>query len=339
LPESQDKELGRRSFWSGTITFGLVSIPVALLPAHRGGGVSLRMLSTDGTPLVRRYYCPRENRPVEREEIVRGFEIRKDEFVVVTDEELEALEPKKSREIDLRRFVPLERIDPSLFDRPYFLVPSGQSAKPYRLLAKTMERTGRAGIATFVMRTKEYLVAIIAENGILRAETLRFADEIRSADRLGIPEPSAASEESVRRIGREIRKATRDELDPDELTDHEARRLHELALKKRAAGIGVIRPEEGELSPVGGQEEEREGNVIDIMHLLKQSLGSRPAEKDRSEGSSGRIADEEETLQGMSRSELYERAKELNIPRRSSMSREELAEAIRRWEVREEEVS
>src|SRR5690606_22010540 len=99
-----------------------------------------------------------------------------DHFVVVTDEELEALAPEKSRDIDLRRFVDVGAIAPEMCERAYFLTPAGGSTKAYRLLAAAMERTGRAGIATFVMRGKEYLVAILAENGILRTETLRFAD-------------------------------------------------------------------------------------------------------------------------------------------------------------------
>jgi DNA end-binding protein Ku len=337
LPEGLDREIRRRSFWSGTITFGLVSIPVALLPAHRAGGSSLRMLAPDGTPLIRRYYCPRENRPIEREEIVRGYEIRKDEFVVVSDDELEALEPKKSREIDLRRFVPLERIDPSYFDRPYYLVPSGQSPKPYRLLAEIMERTGRAGIATFVMRTKEYLVAIIADGGILRAETLRFADEIRSPEDIGLDEPAPVSKESVLRMELEINKASRKGLDPGELKDHQSEQLIALVERKRAAGVGVLRPDEVQLFPKEAAEEQP-GKVIDIMQLLKQSLGSR-REVSQTQIGANAVRAGAEGAETQSRNQLYKRAKELNIAGRSSMSREELAEAIRRKEDLEEEVS
>jgi DNA end-binding protein Ku len=328
LPDS-DKELRRRSFWSGTITFGLVSIPVALLPGHRPSGASLRMLAPDGTPLIRRYFCPKDDRFIDREEIVRGYEVRKDSFVVVTDEELEALEPKKSREIDLRRFVPLGQIDPSLFDRPYFLVPSGQSAKPYRLLAETMERTGRAGIATFVMRTREYLVAIIAERSILRAETLRFAEELRSPGDLGLPSPADVSEAAVRHMAAEIDKTTRQGLDPDQLIDRQSLRLLELVQRKRAAGADVVSPEAVE--PFNEEEEK----VIDIMQLLKQSLGQP---EDRAESAADRVDGREAELRGKTRDELYRMAKELNIPGRSGMSREELVQSLLRM-VEEEEAS
>ncbi|MFW6325017.1 MAG: Ku protein, partial [Desulfovibrionales bacterium] len=224
MPE-QDREISRRAFWSGTITFGLVSIPVSLFPGKRSSRASLRMLAPDGTPLRRQYYCPEEGRPVKQNEIVRGYEIEKDRYVIVTDEELEALEPKKTREIDLRRFVPVEQIDRKFFDRPYFLVPAGQTTKPYRLLAQTMEKSGRAGIATFVMRTKEYLVAILSENGILRAETLRFADQIRTPDDVGLPQPREVSEELLQAVKKEIREKSRKDLDRNELKDRYPEKL------------------------------------------------------------------------------------------------------------------
>ena len=186
MPE-HDNDARARAFWSGTITFGLVSIPVNLFSGVRSHGVALRMLSEDGTPLARRFYCPKQERAVADDEIVRGYEQAEDEYVVVTDDELAALEPRKSRDIDVRRFVPAEDIDPSYFERSYFLTPAGESAKAYRLLAQSLEQNKRAGIATFVMRGKEYLIAITAEKGIMRADTLRFADELRSAAAVGLP--------------------------------------------------------------------------------------------------------------------------------------------------------
>src|SRR5262249_8916646 len=158
-----------RAFWSGTVTFGLVSIPVALFSANRSGRPSLRMLAPDGTPVARRYACSRDDRLLDADDIVRGYEIRKGKYVVVADDELEALEPRKSRDIDMRQFVDADELDPAYFERAYYLAPAGQSTKAYTLLAKMMERTGRAGIATFVMRGREYLVAILADAGLLRA--------------------------------------------------------------------------------------------------------------------------------------------------------------------------
>jgi DNA end-binding protein Ku len=160
-----------RAFWSGTLSFGLVSVPVYLYPATRRHRVALRMLGPDGTPLSRRYYSggdggdDREGgesgEEVPYQELVRGYELPSGEYVTVTDEELASLAPEKSREIDLRRFVPAEQVPPLFFDRPYFLTPAGESSKAYRLLADVMETSGRAGIATLQGTAAEAVAACL----------------------------------------------------------------------------------------------------------------------------------------------------------------------------------
>ena len=122
-------------------------------------------MSPDGSLLERRFYCPRDGKEVADEEIVRGYELDDGRYIIVSDRELEALEPQKSREIDLRQFVDLDELPPMFFERGYYLTPLEGTTKAYRLLAEAMERQGRAGIATFVMRDREYLIAIFAETG------------------------------------------------------------------------------------------------------------------------------------------------------------------------------
>src|SRR5262249_38048516 len=156
---------------------------------------------------------------LEASQMTRGFETDKGTYITVTDEELERLAPEKSRDIDLRLFVPRDQISPMLFDRPYFLKPADASAKAYRLLAETMERRDHVGVATFVMRGKEYLVAIYAEDGILRAETLRFADEIRTPQEIGLPKKTKISAAAVRKLENAIAKAERKTIDPKEMRD------------------------------------------------------------------------------------------------------------------------
>jgi DNA end-binding protein Ku len=340
LPDEElQEELRARAFWSGTITFGLVSVPVALFPATRSARVSLRMLSPEGVPLRREFYDPKSERPVERDAIVRGYELADDEFVVVTDEELESLEPQKSRDIDLRQFVAREAIDPMYFDRAYFLVPAGESTKAYRLLAETMERTGRAGIATFVMRDKEYLVAILAEEGILRAETLRFADEVRSPEQIGLPEPPKLKAAAVKRFEKAISKLARKEFDPDELHDHPAERLRKLIERKQKAGEDVV------TTDVRVEDEEAAGDVIDLMEILKRSMagaggGARKAPKRagtagkappaKTRGAARKRGGGSEDLESLSKEELYERAQAAAIPGRSGMSKRQLINALRR---------
>ncbi|MCK9274131.1 MAG: Ku protein [Syntrophales bacterium] len=322
MPEDEEETLsGARSFWSGSITFGLVSVPVNLYSANRPKAVSLKMIDRNGTPLSRRYICPRENRPVGQDEIVRGYEIEKEEYVVVTDEELEKLEPKKSREIELSRFVELSEIDRLYFERAYYLVPEGSSGRAYRLLAHTMERKGRAGIATFVMRGKEHVVAIIAEKGILRAETLRFHDEIRSAEDVGLPEIEKAPDRKIGIFTKEIEKRTGKELDRGFLADRYAERL--LALVRRK-----VESQEGVVKQKAPGEESEGAEIIDLMEVLKRSVkeskGTEPPKKKKKAAG----LKERARLYKKSKTELYEKAQELEIPGRSRMSKEELAQAI-----------
>jgi len=270
--EPEELEPGPRALWSGTLTFGLVSIPVELYPAVRPARVALRLLGPRGRPLHRRYVCARESRPLTPEEIVRGYPVEPERFVLVEEEELAALAPRASRDLDLRRFVPRDQLDPMLLDRPYLLAPGGQSTKAYHLLAATLERRDRAGIATFVMRGTEYLAAILSEGGLLRAVTLRFADELRGPEQLGLPEPRRAPAARRRQLEAALAELERDALLPELLHDENARALRELARRKRAASADVIElPETAEAGGGGG------GQVVDLMKLLQERLGEAPA--------------------------------------------------------------
>jgi DNA end-binding protein Ku len=256
---------GIRPFWSGTITFGLVNVPVNLFSATRTARVPLHMVTEEGTRLERHYFCSEDGEELSWDEIVRGYEIEKGKFVVVTDDELEAIEPRKSRDIDLRVFVDRNEIDPMLFERAYYLTPSGGSNKAYRLLAEVMESTGRAGIATFVMRTKEFLIAILAEKGVLRAETLRFPDEIRTPEFIGLPEKKKAAPADVKKFEKAIQSRVK-KLDLREFLDPSADEIQKLAQKKQKKHEGVIRTQPEPERDQGGAE------VIDILEVLQRSL-------------------------------------------------------------------
>jgi DNA end-binding protein Ku len=252
-----------RPFWSGTITFGLVSVPVDLYPANRSSRVSLRMLGPGGRPLNRRYYSEKTGRELESDSLVRGYEYAKGKYVLVSDEDLERLAPEKTRDIDLKQFVPVDQIPPLYFERAYFLAPSKGSAKAYRLLADSMARSGRAGIATFVMRGKEYLVAILSENGILRAETMRFDDEIRKPAEIGLPEKPKVPSSKVRSFEGILRKHSKRTLSRAALKDEYAEKVLKLVQKKKSKGKDLV-----EAEAVEGPKEE----PVDIMAVLKASL-------------------------------------------------------------------
>ena len=255
-----------RPFWSGTLTFGLVSVPVDLYPGNRTNRAPLRMLGPEGEPLARRYYSEKTGRDLDEDEMVRGYEIEKDRFVVVTDEELERLAPEQSRDIDLRRFVPLEDIPPLYFDRSYFLAPGEGAEKAYKLLAHTMEKEKLAGVAMFVMRGKQYLVAIFPENGILRAETMRFADEIRSPKEVGLPAEKKVPAATVKKFEKLIEKHSDKQLNLKDLKDQRTEQLLKLVQKKRKQHKDVVEVE----VPA-----EEKGKVIDLMAALKKSLAGK----------------------------------------------------------------
>ena len=274
MPEHTD--VGLRPLWSGTLTFGLVTIPVELYAARRREGLAMRMLAPDGAPLAREYYCPEDGETLDGDDIVRGYPLDENKMVTITDEELRSLAPRRSRDIELLQFVDRAAIDPMYFRRAYFLLPAGDSTKAYRLLADTLERTKRAGIARFVMRDKEYLVAITADNGIMRAELLRFGDELRPP----VDTDEEPDRELVRRLEQAMKKLSHDELDEKQLADAEAKKIISLAERKRAQGKDVVEvPEElraaGSGDAEAGEAEEEGGEVLDLMRVLKERMGKK----------------------------------------------------------------
>ncbi len=255
-----------------------MSVPIDLYPAVRARRAPLRMLGPEGRLLQRRYYCSADDEALSNDEIVRGYERPDGSFTIVADDELDALAPRKSRDIDLQRFVSRDEIPPKLLERPYVLAPAGDSTKAYRLLAHTMERSRRAGIATFVMRGKEYLAAIFAEGGLLRAATMRFIDELRTPDSIGLPRapnppPTASSIELA------LAKLKANDLDREALQDDYTDALLALAEKKRAENRDVVEVEERT-----ADDEEESADVIDIMSVLKQRMGAARAPRRESDG-------------------------------------------------------
>jgi DNA end-binding protein Ku len=338
--ERPNEHGGPRAFWSGTITFGLVSVPVDLYPAVRARRAPLRMLGPQGQLLQRRYYCSADDQPLTNDDIVRGYERPDGGFTLVTDEELDALAPRKSRDIDLQRFVSRDEIPPKLLERPYVLAPAGDSTKAYRLLAETMEQTGRAGIATFVMRGKEYLAAIFAEGGLLRAATMRFNEELRTPESIGLPRLPKIEAERLRSMELALAKLKADDIDREALEDDYTSALLELAERKRSEGRDVV-----EVDEQASEDEAGSADVIDIMSVLKQRMGAargptraREGQSRRSEQAPETAADrrrvsakrvEDEPLARKSKKQLLEQAKELDVANRSQMSKDELVAAIR----------
>lgn len=264
---------GVRPTWSGTITFGLVSIPVDLLAAVRPRQTAMKLIDKEGHALGRQYRCSKEGKVLDNDDLVRGYETEDGKMVVITDEEFRSVAPEMSADIRLRNFVPVDQIPPVYFQKSYFLSPSGKSATAYNLLAATMKRTGRAGIGSFVMRGHEYLVAIVADNGLLRADTLRYADEIRSPGDIGLPARVKPPSKLATQFIREIEELKRNELSLAELEDKESEELQALVkAKKRSSGNIIHQPDlEAEEAEAPGQS----AQIIDLTEILRRSLSKR----------------------------------------------------------------
>jgi DNA end-binding protein Ku len=242
-------------------------VPVNLFPANQSSRAPLRMLGPDGQPLARKYYAEKTERDLDADEMVRGYEIKEGKYVLISDEELERLAPEKTRDIDIKLFVPEKSIPPVLFDRGYFLTPAASSEKAYKLLAETLEKSGRAGIATFVMRGKEYLVSIFSEHGILRAETMRFPDELRSPSDIGLPKKAKVSAATVKKLERLISNKSKKQLSTTKLKDEPTERLLKLVKKKAAQRKNVVQIE--------AEEDRDDGKVVDLVAILKKSLAGK----------------------------------------------------------------
>ena len=255
-----------RPFWTGTVSFGLVNVPVGMFPANRSINASLRMVTVGGTPL-RRHYYDQKGKPLEYQDIERGYEYEKGKFVVIDDDELERLAPEKTGNIDLRVFCERPEIDPMYFERAYFVVPTGNNNKAYRLLAQVMEETNLAGVATFVMRAKEYIAAIFAENGILQAETLRFADELRTPKTVGLPEPARVSSKDVSKFEKVITRLSKASFDEDELENRAVVKLFDIIEKKAEKEEDVF-----ELPKKAAADEAPASDTLDLMAAIEASL-------------------------------------------------------------------
>lgn len=233
----------------------------------------MKLIDKEGHALGRQYRCSKEGKVLDNDDLVRGYETEDGEMVVVTDEEFESVAPEMSADIRLRNFVPADQIPPVYFQKSYFLSPSGKSATSYNLLAATMKRTERAGIGSFVMRGHEYLVAIVSDNGVLRADTLRYADEIRSPGSIGLPARTKAPAQRVNEFIKEISELKQDGLNLAEFEDKELEELQALVKSKKRDSGNLIHHDdlETEEAEPSGQS----AQVIDLTEILRRSLSKR----------------------------------------------------------------
>jgi DNA end-binding protein Ku len=258
--------MASRSIGSGTVSFGLVSIPVRLYAAAESkSAISFNMLhAACKTRLKQQYICPKDNEIVTRDQMVKGYEFSKDQYVTFTDDEIKALQEESNRAIEITEFVPAQTVDPIYFDGAYYVGPDKGGERAYHLLAEAMRQTGRSALAKWAARGKQYLVLVRAVKGGLVMQQLVYADEVRSFSE--VPVGDAEVKDSELKLALQlVEQIASDEFRPESYEDDVRKRMH-AAIQRKVEGQEVA------VAP-----EQPRAQIIDIMEALKASLaGKKP---------------------------------------------------------------
>jgi DNA end-binding protein Ku len=252
-----------RTIWNGSISFGLVNIPIGLALATQRSDVAFRTLHREcGTPIKQKRWCPHHEREVEADELVKGWEVAKGEFVVVEEADLESVALQRSQSIDILRFVALEDVDPMYFDKTYYLAPSSAEAarRPYVLLLRAMQDTGMAAVGKFVLWGKENLCLIRAQGDTLALQTLFFHDDVRSKAEIEESVESIELKKPELQLAGQVIQSLVGEWNPEDF-ENEYRRDLKAMLEAKLAGETLTRPEPAPEAP-----------VVDLMEALRQSV-------------------------------------------------------------------
>src|SRR4051794_11321687 len=256
-----------RAIWSGTISFGLLNVPVKLYSAVARKQVSFRELrQSDNSRIRHKRVAESDGKEVDYEDIVKGYEIGPEQYVVMTRDELEELDPKKTRAIEIQDFVDIEAIDPIYFDHPYYLGPDKGSERAYALLAKAMDDRGKVAIARFVLRNREHLAAIRSNGTVIAMATMRFADEVVKPDELDgvFPEDVEAPKKKEIDMAGALNDQLTSEFEPDQYRDEYREELLEL-IESKARGEKIVESVSEEPKPT---------KAPDLMAALEESLAA-----------------------------------------------------------------
>jgi len=255
------------SVWSGYLTFGLISMPVRLFSGARSSGISFNMLHRDDLQRVKQqYYCPAENRVVERSEIVKGYEYRKGEYVVIEPEEIKKIEPKTAKTMEILEFVKGSEVDPVYFESSYYMMPEEAGRRPYALLTKAMSESDYVAIAKLTMHNREYTVFLRPHEGGMMLHTMYYEEEVRKVEGFGAPDVEL--KESEVKVANQLIEALADEWDPEKYHDTFQDNLKNLIQTKLEGGKIAEVEKPKKLAP-----------VVDLMAALKQSLAEMEGKK------------------------------------------------------------
>ena len=305
-----------RAIWSGTISFGLVNVPVRMYSAIDEHKLHFHFVhEKDESPIGYQKICKLEDKPVPDDEVVKAFEFEPGEYVFMEDEDFEAARVEGYKTIEITDFVPYEQIDPIYFARTYYLAPASGGEKVYSLLVRAMEDSGLAGVAKFVMRDRQNLGALRVRDGVIALEQMYFADEIRDLDELKPPKASVSKEELA--MAEQLIDNFAGDFQPKKYKDTYRDALCEIIRAKRAGKEVHRAPETEEAAPP---------DLIEALRASIEAAGNGRARRSRRPRSSRNGSSRD--LSGLSKSELDERARKANIPGRSKMTKDELIEAL-----------
>src|SRR6201982_2834823 len=255
------------SLWSGYLTFGLISMPVRLFSGARSTSISFHMLHRDDlTRIKQQLYCPNDNRVVERSEIVKGYEYRKDEYVVVEPDEIKKIEPQTAKTMEILEFVKSSEVDPVFFESSYYMLPEEAGRRPYALLTKALEESEYVAIAKLTMHNREYTVFLRPHEGGLMLHTMYYADEVRRLEDFGAPDVELKDSEV--KVAHQLIEALSAEWDPEKYHDDFQENLKKLIQTKLEGGKVVEIDKPKKMAP-----------VVDLMAALKQSLAEMEGKK------------------------------------------------------------
>ncbi|MFP5319223.1 MAG: Ku protein [Acidimicrobiia bacterium] len=258
-----------RPIWSGAISFGLVNVPVKLFSAVSPKDVRFHQIDAKSNSRVKqKRVSSTTGEEVPYEDIVKGYELRPDTYVTITPEELDALDPKATKTIDIEDFVDLDQIDPVFYERPYYLVPDKGGAKAYALLRAAMTESNKVGIARVVLRTKQYLAAIRAKGDVLVLETMLYPDEVNPTEDLDVPGEEVEVTPREEKMARQLIDSLTTDFDPDKYHDEYRERVLAL-IEQKASGQEIVVEEAAE----------EPAKVVDLMAALEASLAA--VKKDR----------------------------------------------------------
>ena len=248
------------SVWSGYLTFGLISMPIRLFSGARSSGISFNMLHRDDLQRVKQqYYCPADNRVVERSEIVKGFEYRKDEYVVIDPEEIKKIEPKTAKTMEILEFVKAGEVDPVYFESSYYLIPEEAGRRPYALLTKALEESEYVAIAKLTMHNREYTVFLRPHEGGMMLHTMYYEEEVKKVEGFGAPDVELKDSEV--KVAHQLIEALAAKWEPEKFHDDFQENLKKLIQTKLEGGEVAEVEQPKKLAP-----------VVDLMAALKASL-------------------------------------------------------------------